>query len=322
MPLKVEGQPSLVDTLQKEWYDATKINTFNTCPRKYYYRHIRELVPKGEIATPLSFGIAIHKALESFYKGTWAEHVPCPAEHPPGPFDDCPYCDGHGKTRRFIADFLELFPAEAENGARTRFIGTSLLLQYALHWKDDPMLKKVEMVEQPFAIYLDHSDCYWVGRIDLLVKDDKRRPWDHKTTSRFGEAFEGGFKIDVQITGYIVAVQTMERDPSINEAVINALRVTTKISNESFMRKITTRMPHEIDEWHRTVGEAIATIRRYKALGEDESGRDSAEAWPQNGQGCFAYNHACEYRSLCLMAPEKREALINAAYVVEKWEPV
>jgi hypothetical protein len=154
---------------------------------------------------------------------------------------------------------------------------------------------------------------YYIGRMDLLIQwDGRTMPLDHKTTSRFGPSFESSFKIDTQISGYIFATRRLV-DPKCNSAVINALRVTKNIDpNESFMRRITTRDSWELEMWEQELRQTVEEIQHAEREG----------LWPQDGQRCNDYNSLCPYYNLCLTHPAARQALEDANYIVDFWEPL
>lgn len=306
----MSDKPSLTSAIQGEWYDATKIKSFRNCPRKYYYRHVLGLVPVGSLSPDLTFGQGIHAALEYMYKGgDTVTRVPCP--HGP-----CEFCNpNEGMIRAHYAEFMKQFPASSQDGKNTVFVGLSLLSHYLSKWNRETF-GEILSVEQPFAIPFGKAvhgvDIYWVGKMDLTVRDSMGiAPVDHKTASRFGEFFEKGFKIDVQITGYIWATPRLF-DEECNHAVINALRKSVRPSEEDLVRKITQRIPEEIESWEREVLHTISEIHACSETG----------VWPQNGDSCFNYWRECEYRCLCTTGSAGREGLIRGNYTTEKWEPV
>lgn len=274
---------SLVDDLRSEWYDSSKLTTYNVCPRKYYFRFERNLIKKGDTQTPLVFGTAFHSALESLYRGQGLAAA--------------------------TQSFLERFPEEAEGGDRTRVAGQRLLAAYAAKWRNENF-NLVSEPEQAFHFPID--DWEYVGRIDLLVVDPEGviRPMDHKTTTRFGQQFELGFKVDVQITGYIVGARRLTNS-RVTEAIINAVRITSKISDESFARKFTTRLQWEIDEWFDEVRGIVSRIRESRKTNK----------WPKHApEACFSYNSVCPYFGICLS--RDKESVIETSYKEEIWEPV
>jgi len=61
-----------------DWFDASRVDLYLTCPRRYYYRHELHLLPNtGGNTDALIFGTAIHAALETHYHGTGWDMVPC-----------------------------------------------------------------------------------------------------------------------------------------------------------------------------------------------------------------------------------------------------
>jgi len=291
LPKPQKPPKTLEENLGCEWYDASKINCFRQCPQKYFYRYELGIITSGKPSVHLTFGSAVHLALESIYKGTADVLVSYAGKQ-------IPY---------YISEFLNNFTEADEAGFKTRETGVELLHEYRSKWGSrEPF--SVDAIEQ--SACLDYGDFKWITRMDLLINWDEEMPLDHKTTSRFGDAFEGGFKIDIQMTGYIMATRRL-RGNKCNKAVINALRVTKRISDESFLRKVTTRREDELERWELEIKRTIEDVRK--------SRRDGF--WPMYGNSCYAYNTECEYRSLCLSSPMQREELIEANYVVDRWEP-
>src|SRR4030095_6104988 len=186
---------------------ASRVDTFNLCPRKYYYKYELNLAPVEEsIDLPIRFGDAIHRALATLYLGTAFDHVQCPCE------SFCDFCKAR-PVQRIAATFLEYYPADPDDirDPRTRLRGLELLAAYLGKWRRDPF--RVIAVEVPFELQLDTHLTY-VGKMDLLVEQDGIvRPLDHKTTSRTGYLFDAQFKLSVQLTGYVVTAAVINGQP-------------------------------------------------------------------------------------------------------------
>lgn len=289
-----------------DWLDASKYDTFSLCPTKYYWRYEEHLVPLDEssdLTTGMQFGHAIHKSLESLYTAKAFDLVPCPQP-------DCEFCKG-SPIPLIAAEFLAAYPTEPtdDHNPRTRNRGLEVLEAYLTRWRREPF--SVEAVEVPFE--LSFPDFKYIGRMDLIVRWDKSTmPMDHKTTSRFGMAFDQQFKMSTQITGYIVATSIVTGEP-VNQALINAIRITTKIDpTESFHRIITTRTPEDIARWKEDVTHAIGRIRQSRETG----------FWPRSAPfACSAYNKTCEFYPLCTSGSATRETLKSTAYRVLPWNP-
>ena len=285
-----------------DWLDSTKLETLQMCPQKYAWRFEENLRSTTDDKSALDFGFAIHAALEQLYRGDAFDTVECPL----GP---CAFCKGDG-IPSMAATFLRNYPTDPDDpkNPRTRNRGIEMLHGYLSHWSVEPF--KVLAVEVPFE--LAFGDFNYVGRMDLVVEWNGRiLPLDHKTTSQFGHLFERQFKLSSQCSGYIQACSVVTGE-NVTEACINALRITSRISEESFFRTITSRTPDEIDRWKWEADAAMRRIREYR--------RDNM--WPRNAPySCVAYGKLCEYYQLCSTGPMAQATLKQTAYREEVWDP-
>jgi PD-(D/E)XK nuclease superfamily len=277
---------------------ASRVDTFNLCPRKYYYKYERNIVPAEEsIDLPITFGDAIHRSLATLYLGTAFDHVPCPCG------SACDYCKAH-EIQRIAATFLEFYPNDPDDtrDPRTRIRGLELLAAYLSKWKRDPW--RVIAVEVPFELQLS-SELTYVGKMDLLVEQDGIvRPIDHKTTSRTGYLFDAQFKLSVQITGYVMVASIITGQP-VYQAIINGIRVSGKIDpDQTFFRQLTTRTPEDVAEWEEHVKDVHRLILQFRWT-------RFPKAAPY---ACVAYNRLCEYYQLCTSGEATRNVLIESAY--------
>ena len=289
------------------WLDNSKLDTFMLCPQKYAYRFEEHLVPvEKKRDSALMFGGAIHKALETLYKGTAFEQTICPL----GP---CVRCKG-GTIPNISAAFLKSYQDDPEDPRELRTVdrGLDLLVQYLSKWRREGF--KVIAVEIPFELPFSLAGLtfVYVGRIDLFV-DWEGVPLivDHKTTTRFGMIFDSSFKLSGQFTGYMRGAEHKFQRPVTN-GLVNAIRVTTKIDDSSFARIYTQRTPDEFDAWERQVKHLSTQILDMRATG----------FFPKSAPfACGAYNRVCEYYPLCISAAQTRETLKQSAYRREPWEP-
>jgi hypothetical protein len=295
-----------------EWLDSSKVDLLHMCPQKFFWRHELGLVPigqEGDFANPMQFGFALHKALESLYNDSgFSEDVTCPCPT----FHGCEICDGKA-VPRFVAQFLINYPEDPsdEKDPRTRARGLEILYQYIEKWRSDQF--EAIAVEVPFTI--PFKEFNFIGRIDLVGrwKDSGRIfPNDHKSTTRFGDLFDQQFKLSLQMSGYIVALEEITREP-VDEAQINAIRVTSKIDDDSFRRLTTSRTPEEKRRWRQEVEEAFQQIKHFRSI----------NFWPRHAPfACSAYFRKCEYYSLCISGEQTQRDLIQTAFEVKPWTPI
>jgi PD-(D/E)XK nuclease superfamily len=277
---------------------ASRVDTFNLCPRKYFYKYERNLAPAEEaVDLPIAFGDGIHRSLATLYLGTAFDYVQCPC----GTF--CDFCKAR-PIQRIAAEFLARYPADPDDvrDPRTRIRGLELIAAYVSKWRRESF--RVLAVEVPFELELQPNLRY-VGKMDLLVEQEGLVfPIDHKTTSRTGYLFDAQFKLSVQISGYVVIASVLTGQP-VYQAMINGIRVAGKIDPDvTFFRQTTSRTPEDIAEWEDHIRDVHRLIQQFRW-----------SRFPKAAPyACVAYNRLCEYYQLCTAGAATREHLMESAY--------
>lgn len=308
-----------------EWLDSSKVSSFQLCPRKYAYRYEEHLVPLGgeeSHSSALAFGLAIHKALETFYDNSAFERVHCVC----GMRGDeaqmvCPYHTPDGTTPRIIYIFLYNYPTdppEDSKDTRTRWNGAMLLRAYLQKWARESF--SVEAIEVPFEIPFYHPDgtiaFKYIGRIDLLIRDTdgKLKPWDHKTAKWFGDHWLEQFKLSFQQTGYMKATSLITSE-EVTSGWVNGLKVPLKTKapdDDNFIRLETSRVPEDFDLWDRELRDYHARIGEYRKEG----------FWPRSAPfACHAYNTRCAYYTLCTTHGDLRDNIKANSFEKKPWNP-
>lgn len=298
-----------------EWLDSSKIDLLNLCEQKFYYRHELHLVPLGDVTkpSPMLFGTAIHAGLAPYYRGEGfiMDHCPCPT------MDGCDIC--HGKLiPRMLARFLIWYPVDPDpddDKIRTRQRGLEILTAYVRKWGRESF--SVVDVEVPFVVQMtadDGSPFTYTGRIDLLIREhpsNQLKPKDHKTASRFGVTYPLPYNLSGQCTGYMRCTSIITGE-QVNGMVINAIRTTSKIDNDSFIRFEITRNPEDFERWEREVKDAYRRIQTYRRMA----------FWPRRAPyACSAYFRICEYYGICTATRSAIDNLLANNYQVVEWNP-
>jgi hypothetical protein len=291
----------------ESWLDSSKVESFKLCPQKYEYRFEEHLVPLDRKRdSPIMFGGAIHRALETLYRGTAFNEAPCPL----GP---CQHCHGNA-IPNISAVFLANYTDDPDDPREIRTVdrGLELLVLYLSKWRREQF--RTIAVEVPFELpYETRTFKFnYIGRIDLIVEqEDLVMTVDHKTTTRFGLLFDSSFKLSGQFTGYMKGASKLV-DREITTALANAMRISTKLDDASFARIYTHRTPEDFDRWEAELLHTAKAIDSMRFNG----------FWPRNAPfACGAYNRICEYWPLCVAGEATREHLKQAAYERIPWEP-
>ncbi len=270
------------------YLDNTMASCFNTCPFRFYIRHVRHLVSIDSTPIALIFGSAIHSALEVLYLADLDKER-----------------DRTNLWEKVQAAFLDNFPEDNPgDNKRTRENGIQILEGYVKKWL--PETFKVKAVELAGAIELA-SDCLFAYRMDLVVEYmGGIYMVEHKTTSNMNWLTPNP---NHQISGYIFSGRVMGYD--IDGAVLNMLMVyspKTKIKLEDrYHRLITTRNEVQLDEWKHYI-----LYTKHQIDGFIKSG------WfPKYTHSCWN----CTYKDLCNSSEKAFEHMASSLYKIERWEP-
>jgi hypothetical protein len=206
-----------IANIQKREYDASCIADYLHCPKLFYWRWVRGLVPKEE-PPALFFGRVFHEALLVWYKS--------------------------GDRALAIKEFDAIPTVGIGDDRRTREHGQVIFDEYISRWGKESW--EVLYLEKEFMIEMPNGKKYG-GRLDEVVKwNDQIYVVDHKTTSQLGSYFFKGFRPSVQMDGYAYACRKIWGQCS--GIVINGISSAAK-PKERFGRDVSVRTPDEIDRF-------------------------------------------------------------------------
>jgi hypothetical protein len=274
-------------------WDYSIISSFQTCRRKFYWEHVRNLRPKVK-GLALEFGGAIHDALDAYYiapQGSGLEIAQSVFEQK--------FKDREGEELRTVAN------------------GKKMLEVYARKYKDEPF-KVLGKPEAGFVFPI--GDILFGGRIDLPIEWDGQA-WimEHKTTTRLSSTYFDQFELDKQPTGYIIAAEEcMGR--KIQGCLINVMEpwkdlirptAKSKAPEDHFLRKPLTRSDFLKERFKLNV---LRIVRDIKWCEENNEWQEA-----EKKEVCQYYNRPCPFLDLCKYGENERT--IANEFVVEIWEP-
>lgn len=303
-----------VPRLQVAW-DSTSLGLLKECPRKYYYRMIRGLVPKKE-RVPLVFGIYFHSALEVYERMLAQEG------------------DRKAALRETVRGILKDTRREADDGlggkvpvvwvtednTRTRETLLRAVILYAEHFENDRLETVIKAdgepaVELSFKIPLQTSastgeQFILCGHIDKLVRLDGRT-WvlDHKTTKMtLGDSYFQQFSPNNQMSLYTSAAGVLHPKP-VAGIIIDAVQLA--VSFVRFHRHLCVRTKQQLEEWYRDMLRWLKVAELFAELDD----------WPMNENSCHKWS-GCEFRDVCNKDEAVREAFLEADFKEEVWNPL
>ena len=305
------------------YINPSSLTLLQTCPRKSYYQLARNLVSRDS-APALTFGTAIHRALEIYYTGAREERVL------PNKFKENIMLMCHGQTlpdesssilyratRGFIecAEPLTNLP---DSDKRSIANGGWLLGEYFESRVFDPyeilVLNGKPQVEQLLETSVFTSpmlDINLFGTVDAILQNQSTGQivvCDHKTSSIVGNDFYNRTKPNHQYTAYVLLAQ-QALGLTTDNFMINCFQVkarpkTARGTGPNFLHLITKRTPEDIEEF-------ILSLTYYvgEYLGWLESG-----FFPYGPVDACANYGKCNFLDVCSAPSNIKENILTANY--------
>lgn len=280
--------------------DASKIDLFETCPKRYDFRHNHNrglsMIHK---AKALDLGTLAHEGLGVYFKLLGEGE------------------DFSTRMERALMKIRELSSNPNESNIEPEELNHLIkaVEESCDYWRaEDENSLEILAVEQPFAYELFSDDSVRIilsGKIDLLVNftgigrgaSYGRLPIDHKTFSRESMLL----RKSNQFINYCNAVGS-------NYLVVNRIGLQkTKSAEDRFKRLPLSYDPIYIQDWKDNLTKMI--LNEYLTC-------VSEGYWPEKPTSCNKFNRLCEYYSICDSSGQdsKDSKLENEYVVTEKWD--
>lgn len=257
--------------------DASKLDLFETCPRRYNYRHNMNLgLPIIHKAKALDNGTLVHGGMEAYYNALK---------------ENKPYYERLGLAQMKIRE-LASDPNESNSEPEDVNMVLNAIEQSLDYWRaEDENCLEILAVETPFAYVLyedEHVRIIITGKIDLLVNfhgigrnaSYDNLVIDHKSFSRNGPVL----RKTNQFINYANAAGT-------NYLVVNRIGFPKSLTpEEKFKRLPLSYDPVYIQSWKDNITKMI--LNEYlTCVAEDY--------WPEKITSCNKFNRLCEYYPVC-----------------------
>jgi hypothetical protein len=297
--------------LERLTLDNSTLNIFSTCPRKFLYRKVLNLVPL-QSSPALSFGSAFHAGLEAYYLNKSVLDV----------------LKAFADTAQSSSSSLVNTRAEAkEKGMKEEHsveFGLDLMMKYMERYplqgeKFKIMLtsKGEPMMEVGFALHLNSGIL--IGKMDGVT--DPGDLLEHKTTGSYIDSkFLSQYTVHNQISLYLAALRDFTgRRPkgcTVNVIMVKDYKKQTEEKDDKLFRRVhVSRTDSQLDQVLRQYEFRLHQVKNFLRIGFDAF----YQAAPDS---CFFKWNACEYLPLC-QAQEKDaiEMIMNGFYKREEWCP-
>ena len=273
----------------KRFFDNSMLDVYRVCPRKFYYRHIRNWETSG-IRVPLIFGTGFHAAMDVIWPGVHGNNDFQLLELGMTAFLKAWTEGGMGTQMDF-----DTFP---RTPARMLDMLTEYIKRYRSHMESIELIA----IETAFVVplSLENADIFYIGKWDKVYKDRLGyNILDHKTASSFANTWLNSFSPNGQMDGYLHAGHMTYGDEMHGVMIDGCLVSKTKIE---CMRLPLQRQIQQLNAWLWEVTDLIDTIElNEERLMEQRQGEkcDYLAAFPKCTTSCTQYYGICPYHTLC-----------------------
>lgn len=295
----------------KTWdiQDASKLQEYMTCPRKYFYRYVLGWTTEG-VNHDLVFGEAVHRTMEVLYDAKKQDvELSTPVKT--------------AARAAFMNHYREYFAEHTDQDKSPKDPGnvTIMLDQYIKKYAHEDI--KVEHIEVAGSVPLDTTgEMSLHFRIDTIVEQEgKKLVLEHKTGKQNSRQWRDQWLLKMQVGVYTHALYCVYPTDDVYGVVINGL-LFKKGGNE-LLRIPVRKTPDSMNVWlWNTLDLMVRLKKEFLRLSHCSPADRVMEAFPMNTESCTKY-WGCPYIDFCTAWPNplKRCEEPPPGYVIERWNP-
>lgn len=279
--------------------DASQIEVFEACPRKWYYSYILNLIPhKGY--SPFDIGLYYHSVLKFYYDLYRTKE-----------FDIVQKLQ---QTIDFAKD-QKLFLQYNIDNREDQIFHIQRLITYLNKYEDEDANMEIIATEGGFSQLLFENDerrYILEGKIDLVGSKQPEGLFvmDHKTQSRKDDRWE----FNHQVCNYLHFTKA-------NYFIYNYIGLQDKLPAEGLRRCIYKPPEGMIDQWLKEVKLTFDQMYNYITVPIAYNHKD--EVFPRRRSACDSSKYGlCQYHKLCSVPDDSIwTEVVKSAYKEkdEKW---
>jgi hypothetical protein len=291
--------------------DNTALQAYMACPREYWLSMVQHRRGTG-LSPALSYGLAMHTALEHHYKSGGNEDIVEMMVRAKWKKHDS--SDDYRTLDRVILDYQRYRKKYGADPSKepAKTVG----------WPTHPM---VELSTNAVGGGLIHP---WAVKIDRIIElNGLGYVEDHKSTSRLDKNYFKSFELSNQMMGYLHVAQQLVPSLKIVGVRINVIHCLSKETN--FERMVLTFSPDQMQEWVENTNqwmERLNSESKYWYLQEEIAKlRDEPIPFPIahfGDNGCSRKYGLCGYHRVCSVSSRIRHQMLENEFPVNPWNPL
>lgn len=315
-------------------WDATRLRALMLCPRRFFYRHIMDLRKDGPESLTLSFGSAVHIALEAYdharwrlqmkqrlretpletaLQAAWEASVSWPSSY----WEADPIRNRFNLMRTIVWYDAEYMPSN--DGGWT--VATATLDGKRTPALEQPFLLKWEEFSCTEAPKFGKEKAVITGRIDgvKVAFDGQVWVWERKTTAKtLSQHFLMQFSPDIQISLYPAVYDLLYPQFNISGVLLEGIQVGRQFARFSRapIGRDAERRREALDHVESFVAGAadIFSLNEIKQAVNKKALVSFGNTVPMNEAACLSHGRACPFREICNQTPSRRESTIRLLY--------
>jgi len=286
--------------------DSSKIQAFQDCPRKFFFRYVLGLQQEGP-NIHLDFGSAWHEAMEHLLLNGYGED------------------SVEGAFKKFLKIYREAFPDEItdqDKAPKNPEYAWKALNQYVKQYESDNF--EVLYTETAGLVPV-REDRQLAVKLDSILRDRNSGEilsMEHKTTGRNSRSWREKWSMMLQVESYTHLLYSLYPPENVGKVMING-SVFTKTRTWDGVRIPVYKSPKQMNAFLWNVNHWIDQIEwNFQQLAQTEKDDSVMEAFPINCASCSKFG--CSMGGICHTFPNPIKFAEDppAGYEVDFWDPL
>lgn len=284
--------------------DSTKLQSFMSCERKYFFEYILGYRPEAPIHA-LEFGKSFHDAKEVLLTIGYSQRGIDAA------------------MNAFLTTYRKVYGEETDLDFSGKHPGNVELAlnKYVSDYADDNF--QVLFTEVGFSMLVGLNRTLY-GKLDAVIeKEGKVYILETKTAGALWSYWFDSWQLKFQISAYTNFLYSYYPKEQVGGVIIDGTIFRKKeVEN---LRTFVYKTPEKMLGWLSETNYFFTSLEaNFKALPQVKESDTVMECFPRRTESCVKYNRICPFFDVCQARenPYAKRNLLPSGYKIEFWNPV